>query len=370
MTDSLSQADVARLLTNPSPELRAELIGKLAHELDGPSMAPTELAIAQDIVRVMAKDIEVTVRSALAHSLRHSPHLPHDVAVRLAADVEAVALPILADSIVLTDADLVELAQTGTPAKQAAIAARPELPEPVSGALIAHADEHVVTVLMHNETAHISEASLNQAVDRFAHSRGVKEGMVRRNALPVTVAERLVVLVSQRLQQHLVRHHALPSSIASDIVLRGREQAVIRLSAGAGEKELFRLVSQMQHNGRLTPTLILRALCLGDVAFFEVAMAVRADVPVANAQMLIHDAGRNGLVSLYWKAGMPATLLPAIQAAVDVVNETGFDGAPRDLERFRARVITRVLTQVEDFEAADAEYLVDKLGDVLTPAAA
>ena len=65
-----------------------------------------------------------------------------------------------------------------------------------------------------------------------------------------------------------------------------------------------------------------------------------------------------------------ALLLPAIQAAVDVVNETGFDGAPRDLERFRARVITRVLTQVEDFEAADAEYLVDKLGDVLTPAAA
>ena len=36
-------------------------------------------------------------------------HLPHDVAVRLASDVEAVALPILADSPVLTDADLVAL---------------------------------------------------------------------------------------------------------------------------------------------------------------------------------------------------------------------------------------------------------------------
>jgi uncharacterized protein (DUF2336 family) len=108
---------------------------------------------------------------------------------------------------------------------------------------------------------------------------------------------------------------------------------------------------------------------MGDLAFFEVAMAVKADVPVANAQTLIHDAGRNGLTSLYWKAGMPSNLLPAIQAAVDVVTETVFDGEPRDLERFRARLIVRVLTRVEDIEAADAEYLIDKLGDALSNAA-
>jgi uncharacterized protein (DUF2336 family) len=369
MTESLSQADVARLLTNPSAELRAELIAKLARELDGPRLAPQELALAQDIVRTMAKDIEVTVRAALAQSLRHSQQLPHDVALRLAADVEAVALPILTDSLVLTDSDLVELVQSGSPTKQAAIAARPALSEPVSDAIISHADEASVTVLMGNKSAQITEAGLNQAVDRFADSTRVKEVMVRRHTLPITVAERLVVLVSQRLQQHLVRNHALPSSLAADIVLRGRERAVIRLGAGSGERDLFRLVSQMQLGGRLTPTLILRALCMGDLAFFEVAMAVKADVPVANAQTLIHDAGRNGLTSLYWKAGMPSNLLPAIQAAVDVVTETVFDGEPRDLERFRARLIVRVLTRVEDIEAADAEYLIDKLGDALSNAA-
>jgi hypothetical protein len=51
-----------------------------------------------------------------------------------------------------------------------------------------------------------------------------------------------------------------------------------------------------------------------------------------------------------------------------VVDETGFDGNPRDLERFRARVIARVLTTVESLDAADADYLIDKLGDVLVPA--
>jgi uncharacterized protein YabN with tetrapyrrole methylase and pyrophosphatase domain len=51
-----------------------------------------------------------------------------------------------------------------------------------------------------------------------------------------------------------------------------------------------------------------------------------------------------------------------------VLDETEFDGNPRDLERFRARVIARVLTTVEALEAADADYLIDKLGDVLIPA--
>jgi hypothetical protein len=48
-----------------------------------------------------------------------------------------------------------------------------------------------------------------------------------------------------------------------------------------------------------------------------------------------------------------------------VVDETGFDGNPRDLERFRSRVITRVLTMAEYVDSGDADYLIDKLGDVL-----
>jgi uncharacterized protein (DUF2336 family) len=124
----------------------------------------------------------------------------------------------------------------------------------------------------------------------------------------------------------------------------------------------------MHRNGRLTPTLILRALCTGDIAFFEAAMAVRGDVPLANAQLLIHDPSRQGLAALYRKAELPESLLGAVRAAVDVVNETGFDGNPRDLERFRARVIARVLTTVESVDAEDADYLIDKLGDVLVHA--
>jgi uncharacterized protein (DUF2336 family) len=130
------------------------------------------------------------------------------------------------------------------------------------------------------------------------------------------------------------------------------------------------MVAQMHRNGRLTPSLILRALCTGDVAFFEAAMAAKSDIPVDNAQTLIHESSRRGLEALYRKAAMPPALFGAVRAAVDVVDEIGFDGEPRDLERFRSRIITRVLTLVETVDPADADYLLDKLGDVLVQAPA
>jgi len=48
-----------------------------------------------------------------------------------------------------------------------------------------------------------------------------------------------------------------------------------------------------------------------------------------------------------------------------VVDSTEFDGDPRDLERFRARIISRVLTLIESIDTTDVDYLVDILGDVL-----
>jgi uncharacterized protein (DUF2336 family) len=166
----------------------------------------------------------------------------------------------------------------------------------------------------------------------------------------------------------LVTHHELPISLATDIVLQSRERATLQFSLGSSEQELERLVRQMHRNQRLTPLLVLRALCLGDMAFFEMAMAVMAKVPVANARILIHDAGPNGLASLYERAGMPPRLLPAVRVAVDVVRGTEFDGGERDRERYRSRVITRILTQFEDLPQEDLDYLLDKLGDVLSVA--
>jgi uncharacterized protein (DUF2336 family) len=369
MPGLLSTADVARLLTDPTAEVRVDLAERLGAQVTAEALSVGELSIAQDIVRLLARDVEVTVRATLANNLRNARHLPRDVALRLADDIEQVALPILGESLVLTDQDLTELVRRGSPEKQTSIAGRPHLSEVVSDVLIDHAHEVAVATLMANSTALVSDVSMEKAVTRFQDSDLVKESMVMRASLPMTVAERLAVLVSRRLQNHLVQNHALSPTLASDLVMRGREDAIIRLSAGADEPDLLRMVAQMRHTRRLTPSLVVRALCTGDIAFFEAALAALAGIPVENARILVHDPGRQGLMSLYRKAGMPDSLLPMVRAAVDTVDESRLDGEPHDLERFRTRVISRVLTQDDpSVDANDSDYLLEKLGDLLMAA--
>ncbi len=251
------------------------------------------------------------------------------------------------------------------PRKQATIAGRAMVSEQVADALATQGSETAVAVLMGNAKARIAATSLATALDRFADSERVKANIVHRADLPVTIAERLVVMVSDRLKAYLIGHHELPVSLATDVVLQSRERATLLFSVGSSEQELERLVRQMHRNQRLTPLLVLRALCLGDLAFFEAALAAMAGIPPTNARTLIHDAGPNGLASLYDKTGMPPRLLPAVRVALDVVRGTEFDGGERDRERYRSRVITRILTQFEDLPQEDLDYLLDKLGDVL-----
>src|SRR5487761_2401088 len=131
MPPTLSPQDVARLLHEPSAAVRAEVAGKVAQQIDNDRLSPEELRLAQDIAQVLARDVELAVRRALSESLRRARRLPNAVAVRLAEDVDEVALPILADSPVLTDADLVQLLRHGSSRRQATIAGRPNLGEPV-----------------------------------------------------------------------------------------------------------------------------------------------------------------------------------------------------------------------------------------------
>lgn len=368
MAAALSLKDVARLMAEPSPDVRAELAGKVAAGLSANGLTPGEVKLAQEIVCIMARDVAETVRASLARGLRHSPHLPRDVAQKLAHDVEFVALPVLADSVVLTDEDLIEIVRVGSSLKQQAVASRPNLTQAVTDALVAHGEEPAVVVLMANQTASITEETLHRAITRFAGSDNVKRAMVLREMLPLSVAERMVTMVSKALQQHLVKAHDLAPATAANIVLMSREHAIVRLSVGASDVDLRHMIAQMHSNGRLTPSLMLRALCTGDIGFFEAALAVRSDVPLDNAQILIHDPSRRGLAAIYKRAAMPEALFMAVRAAVDVVDETQFDGGERDLERFRARVISRVLTLVETVDAEDADYLLEKLGDVLVHA--
>jgi len=361
MSLNLQQADVNRLMAQPSAHMRAVVAGKLAREIDNPTLTPTELQMAQDIVRLLAQDVQMMVRVALAHNLRRSKHLPHDVALRLANDVEAVALPILLDSEILKDEDLLAFVRGNSVVKQKAVASRAGLSETVINEIIATGSEPVVAALMDNKSAPIGDWGFHKAIDRFNESDLVKESMVKRPRLPVAVAERLVVIVSTQLKNYLIQNHQLPPAMAAEFAQQSHERSVIQLSNAQNIDDIERLAAQMHEKQRLTPTLIVRALCMGNVAFFEFGLAALSGTLVVNARALIHDAGGAGLLSLWEKAAMPAWLLPLARTALDILRRMKLDGEEQDIQRFRARLIERILTQMGSASQDEADYLMDLL---------
>lgn len=362
---SLTGADVEKLLRDPSPGNRAETAHKIGQTYANTTLSADERAVAEEILRSMARDAEIMVRSALSESVKDNPNLPKDIAISLAADVVEVAEPMLQFSKALSDSDLLEIIQNKPPpGHQLAVARREYLSESLSDALVATDHEEVVAELVANDGATITESTMNRVIDGFGDSDRVNSSLVRRQSLPLTVSERLVSLVSDSLRDHLVTHHELSPSVASSILMQTRERATVGLvSAGTDVMDLENLVDQLNSNGRLTPTLMLRALCMGDTGFFEAALALRADISVVNAYTLIHDPGDRGFKALYKRCALPEDMYPVFRAAVEVAKETDYDGGEDDQSRYRQRMIERILTQFEDgFDSDDLDFFIDRLG--------
>jgi uncharacterized protein (DUF2336 family) len=359
----LTAADVARLAQNTSEEVRAATATKVAEAFEAGLSGP-ERALAEDIFRALLQDAAARVRRALSESLKASPEVPRDVVLALAEDVTEVATPVLKWSEVLTDDDLVAIVRRKGTAHHVAIAQRESVSAQLADALVETRDEKVVATLVGNEHADLSEPTLQRVLDEFAGSDLVKRPLVHRRTLPLTVSERLVTLVSDGLRDHLVTHHALPANLAADLVLESRERAVVGLAAaGTDRMDVAELVRHLARNHRLTPSLTLRAICMGDMQFFELALAELCNIPVANAHALINDEGPRGLKAVCRRAGIPSEMYRFIAAAVEVARETRDDGLPGGRTRFVARMIERVLTRVEDeMQADDVDYLIGQLG--------
>ena len=356
---AFSEDDIRQLLRGPTDDDRAAVAHRLCRRIDA-GLPDSDRQAAAEVVRLMAADAADLVRRALAVTLRQSPHLPRDVALKLAADIDSIAGPVLSGSPVLTDADLCGIVRACGEAKQMAIASRGVLSETVTTVLASHACEAAMEVAVTNDAAAFTERGLRVTLDRFARSEAVTAGMAYRRTLPLSIAERLVAVVSDDVRRRLVDRHALTPETALRIALGARERATVDLVDQAGRAaDVESFVDHLHRQERLTASLLLRALAHGHMTFLEHAFARLAGLPHHRAWLLLHDAGPLGLKALCDKAALPARLHPAFRAGVDTFRALQFEGV--DPETFQRRMLQRFLTSPQGPPADEVDYLLEKM---------
>lgn len=359
----LSHADITRLTNQNDPEARAIAARKFCSLYTDEALSDAERHAGEEIVRILAKDAAEMVRRSLAVTLQRSPHLPEDVAKAMIEDIDSIAIPIISGSPVVSDEDLISLVRKGSPSRQIAVASRDEVSEDVVEVIVDCAAPQAVSVAAANDGAHFDTNSYGKAFERFEKNPTVLEAFIDREELPLEVTEKLIASVSDAAISRLVNRHAIPAQLAVELAEGARERATVDLVDQAGlSPEPRRFVQQLQMNGRLTPSLILRSLFRGHITFFEHCMADLASIDHSKAWLLIHDAGPLGLEAVFKRSGLPERILPAIKASLQAWHsiELGPDGQ-RDVVHFRKILAQRVLTQFEGAPDSEVNYIMDRL---------
>jgi len=364
----VTDEDLRTLLKGATADDRAMAAHKVCRAVDRENLTQDELDRARDILRLMAKDAAELVRRALAITLKASPVLPRDVAMSLALDLESIAIPVLNYSPAFTEQDLIDIVRQGEPVRQVAIAKRRALAPGLASVLLEVGCEEAVRLTCGNDNADLSERQLTKTIERFQTSQPVLGAIAYRQSLPMSVTEKLVALVSETVREHLIVCHAVSNDVAHQISLGARERATVDLVEQAGHaSDMAAFVKHLQSNGRLTASLLLRALAQGEMRLFEWGIAELAGVPHHRTWLMIHDAGALGLKAIYERAGLPARLYPAFRSGVDTFRAMNQDGLSHS-DQFQERMLQNFLTQPEAIPREDVDYLLDKMDRVTSSA--
>jgi uncharacterized protein (DUF2336 family) len=367
----LTEIDIHRLIKATDEDERAAAAHKLCRSMDKTELGDDDRAAAQKILRLLSQDAAELVRRAMAVTLKASDLIPRDVARRMAADVDSVALPMINFSPVFTDEDLIEIVRAGSAVRQVAVASRPTVGRDVAEVVAEVGCEQAVRALAANDNADVAEAALGRCVDRFGASPEVVAAIAYRQVLPLTVTERLVELASDVVREHLVTRHALAPETAIRLAAFARERATVDLiDQASSHSDLAQFVEGLNARRALTPSLLLRALARGQMALFEQGMAELAGTPPGRASLMIHDAGPLGLKAVYDRAGLPPRLFQAYRAGVDTWRQLQAEGVDTSGDEFRHQMLERFLTQRPNAPREDLAYLMERLDHDPLPAKA
>jgi uncharacterized protein (DUF2336 family) len=351
------------------PGERAEATSALARAYLFSDLSPDDRGAAEGAMIMLLDDASPLVRKALAHVLASSQKAPPAVIQALAADQPDIAVVVIERSPLFIDADLVDLAATGSPAVQTAVARRAPLQCAVAAAIAEVGAPEACLVLIENPDAEIALFSIDRMVERFGHVAAIREALFARTDLPASTRQALVSKLSSTLADFVAAREWLEIERAHRIAQEACEKATVALAAESPAGETRPLIRHLCANGQLTAGLILRALLSGNVMLFEEALAELSGVPLARVRGFVHDNRGAGFRAVYDKAGLPVSTWPAFRAAIEAMREASPFAEPGDASRLKRRMIERVLTGCEKAEIGEIEPLLTLLRRFATEAA-
>ena len=354
--------DLQALMRNPSVEARAQLAKKVAAGYSNGRYSEKEAEIATQIFALLLRDAAHAVRLELAKELCHCHTAPAEIMQALAHDETEIANYVLQHSMAISEEDLLEITRAIREVpKLCAIAARHTLSRSLGLELMHKREPSVLEVLFDNSGAVIDEGGITTIWDCVIEHRSLLKALVQRGDLSYTLAEKLFGIVGDEYKLRLGALYHLPGSVIENATKMAAGEGLAQLLPEENNlceiQSLEVLTASLHAQGKLTASLMVRALCSGEMDFFEAGMARLSGVPRATARMLMFDRGTLGFRAIYEAGKLPPSFLAAVQVLLTIALKQTQHGRMRRND-FRQRVLESIYKEGYDKKTPEMNTLL------------
>jgi uncharacterized protein (DUF2336 family) len=256
----------------------------------------------------------------LSQAIRHAKHLPRDLALKLAHDVDSVACPFLETTEGFSDSDWQQLVLTVSRNANSAVARRANMSEPLAKILAELGDSVVAESLIENPATPMTGAVCYALMDRFPSEIWVLDKLSSRDDLITEIAIKLTDKVSAVMREKLVNTYKL-SGHAESLAADAEGGAVLQIVKKTPEKDLIELAKALQKESKLKPSLLLKAIQDNQNAFLEAGLSVLAGRSIEHVRSVILRAGPDTVNQLLEKAGIPDGMRQQFQESFQTIRQ-------------------------------------------------
>lgn len=322
------------LAADKSPLARAALSERMAELCLAPkrSLTPEEKEIAGHILIKLTREIECDVRAHLAERLAASPDAPKELIRALAMDEISVAAPVIAQSPLLDEQDLIAIISGKTREHRMRVAMRSGITAAVTNVLVQSNEPDVLQAMVENLSAEITEAVMQYLVAESKSLENLRAPLVCRADLPQGLAQKMLAFVSGALQQQILTRFTIDQAAIEAALSDVGTAPVINKAVEGLDSKTRALIRKMQEGGKLSVLQVISFLREKRISLFLEGVAALSDLEAGTVANLTDAGEGQGLAVLARAIGADRSQF----ATMALLLERGRTGKPVPSARLQA----------------------------------
>jgi len=270
------------------------------------------------ITNRLARLVTNETRQHLAQRLNTALHAPAEVILRLAGDDISVARPVLTHSPVLSNSDLIGLAENQTQEHMLAISLRQSLHESVTEVLAELGNEAVLIALVGNLGAQLSRPTAAHLVGRSQTVEPLQAPLVERADIPTDLVFQMFWWADPIIRAKIIGLTEKMDPAEIESLLGGNVPAsandITRQEGNLSSAQEF--VRDLGRNGNLSEETLVRLLRGGQVPEFVVALSHMSDLNLLTARRVLQDRDAESLALVCRASGFNKETFSSLESLI------------------------------------------------------